>query len=69
MLENVFVPCNIFIHRLNSNLQSGAAVTQHVRQMSFETVIWPGLNSDTNALTETLFTVLHCLSHIVAAVT
>ena len=63
------VPCHILVHRLDSNLKPCAAITQHVRQMSLETVIWPGLDGDTNAFTETLFTVFNCLRHIVAAVT
>jgi hypothetical protein len=46
---------------LHSHLYACAAVCEHVPQVRPQTVVWPRLNGQPNALGAALLTVLYCL--------
>ena len=47
-----------FIHRLNTNLNSSTAISQHLRQMWLEAVVWPRFDGNADAFGCGLFAVL-----------
>ena len=46
----VGVASHIFINTLDSYLQPGAAVAQHVAKVALQAIVWPRLDSDSNTL-------------------
>ena len=67
-VTSVGVSGHIFVHRLHTNLKSGAAIAQHVREVPLEAIVRSGLDRDPDALRLAPLAVLHCLGHGIAAV-
>ncbi|KAI6771014.1 hypothetical protein HG531_009869 [Fusarium graminearum] len=63
-VSSIGVSRNILVQRLYTNLESSAAVSQHVGEMGLQTIIGSGLDCDTNTFDVAHLTCLHGLVDI-----
>ena len=62
-MSSVGIPCHVLVDGLDPDFQTGASVWQHVRQVSLQTVVRPGLDGDPDALGHRLLRVTHGFGH------
>ena len=58
-MSSVGIPCNILVNGLNTNLNSGTSVRQHIRKVSFLAEIRPGFDGNSDTFLFTLLRKLH----------
>jgi hypothetical protein len=47
-MSTIGILCDILIDRLHTNLDTSASIRQHLVQMRLQTIVWSGLDRDTN---------------------